>query len=131
MTILALAFAAASIAGCIVLGVVVNHQRHAIDLINADYSYLHHRHHLLTSVLIDHICVDEWEYITFPDRRPRMTDQINILYSDFRRAARTLEDVSVPDGKEYGVVIKTTDGHVQFVLDSHGNLTITTETTNG
>ena len=31
MTILALAFAAASIAGCIVLGVVVNHQRHTIE----------------------------------------------------------------------------------------------------
>ena len=59
-----------------------------------------------------------------------MTDQINIIYSDFRRAARTLEDVSVPDGKEYGVVIKTTDGYVRFVLDSHGNLAITQETPN-
>ena len=59
-----------------------------------------------------------------------MTDQINILYSDFRRAARSLEDVSVPDGKEYGVVIKTMDGHIRFSLDSHGNLTITKETPN-
>lgn len=59
-----------------------------------------------------------------------MSDQINILYSDFRRAARNLEDVSVPDGKEYGVVIKTMDGHVRFVLDSHGNLTITQEPPN-
>lgn len=57
-----------------------------------------------------------------------MSDQIKINYNDFRRAARTLEDVSVPDGKEYGVVIKTTDGHVRFVLDSHGNLAITQET---
>ena len=31
MTILALAFAAASIAGCIVLGVVVDRQRHTIE----------------------------------------------------------------------------------------------------
>ena len=59
-----------------------------------------------------------------------MTDQINILSSDFRRAVRSLEDVSVPDGKEYMVVIKTTDGYVRFVLDSHGNLAITQEAPN-
>ena len=59
-----------------------------------------------------------------------MSDQIKINYNDFRRIARTLDEVTVPDGKEYGVVIKTTDGHVRFVLDSHGNITITKETTN-
>jgi outer membrane murein-binding lipoprotein Lpp len=36
MTILALAFAAASIAGCIVLGVVVDHQRRTIDRLAQD-----------------------------------------------------------------------------------------------
>ena len=36
MTILALAFAAASIAGCIVLGVVVDRQRRTIDRLAQD-----------------------------------------------------------------------------------------------
>lgn len=59
-----------------------------------------------------------------------MSDQIKINYNDFRRIARTLDEVTVPDGKEYGVVIKTTDGHVRFILDSHGNLAIIQETQN-
>ena len=36
MTILALAFAAAAMAGCIVLGVVVDRQRHTIDRLAQD-----------------------------------------------------------------------------------------------
>ena len=36
MTVLALAFAAASIAGCIVLGVVADRQRHTIDRLAQD-----------------------------------------------------------------------------------------------
>ena len=36
MTILALAFAAAAMAGCIVLGVVVDHQRRTIDRLAQD-----------------------------------------------------------------------------------------------
>ena len=36
MTVLALAFAAASMAGCIVLGVVVDHQRHTINRLVQD-----------------------------------------------------------------------------------------------
>ena len=36
MTILALAIAAAAMAGCIVLGVVVDHQRRAIDRLAQD-----------------------------------------------------------------------------------------------
>jgi hypothetical protein len=59
-----------------------------------------------------------------------MSDQIKINYNDFRRIARTLDEVTVPDGKEYGTILQSTDGLISCVLDSHGNITITKETTN-